>query len=117
MFQIPPKDDFEYVYIGDEIYSFSTSVDGPVLDFRAPMGNSGVPYAWAETKNRFYLFLEHVYVNKSDMTDTKLNPYEFYYAYHLIEGLENVKFQAKRIKITEAHQKKVGHGFKIRKLV
>lgn len=54
-----------YVYVGSEIYTFSS--EEPVTSYVSPLGNSDVPYPYAVTASRTYLMIENVYVNNDDL--------------------------------------------------
>ena len=65
----------QYIYIGPEIYSF-TSI-APIKEYVSPVGNSGVPYPFAiDTQNNIYLMIEDVIMlNRNKFTDL----YDDYY--------------------------------------
>ena len=44
-----------YVFIGDQIYEFST--DEPILKYTSPVGNNDVPYPIAVSKNFVYFIV------------------------------------------------------------
>lgn len=51
---------FTYVWVGPEVVQFKT--DEPVYQFRSPLGNNDVPYAFVQTKSWTYLLTEGVRV-------------------------------------------------------
>lgn len=64
---------FTYVWVGPEVLRFAT--EEPVFQFRSPLGNSDVPYAYAQTKSWTYLLSERVRVPRISGED----PYRVYY--------------------------------------
>jgi len=78
----------EYVFIGDEIYSFYSPNN--IDSFVSPVGNNDVPYPYAiDSCGNYYLFIENVILTRNDI-NTQLfylhddNPYQIYYALDLI---------------------------------
>uniref|UniRef100_A0A6C0HMK1 Uncharacterized protein n=1 Tax=viral metagenome TaxID=1070528 RepID=A0A6C0HMK1_9ZZZZ len=80
--------DNEYVYIGHEIYSFTSISE--IIKYVSPVGNNDVPYPYAIDKdNNIYLMIENVILlnkffknlNSSsiDITNDKFDPYRIYY--------------------------------------
>jgi len=56
---------YKYVFIGHVISIFET--DEPIINYVSPVGNSDVPYPYAETENKIYLMIENVFVFKEDL--------------------------------------------------
>lgn len=56
-----------YVYIGDCIYSFTSSE--PITGYFSNVGNSCVPYPVAVSKSYVYFMLDKVYVNKTEFPE------------------------------------------------
>lgn len=69
--------DTKYTYIGSEVYSFKSPE--PILRYSSPVGNSDVPYPFAETESRYLLMLEKVSMFKSDVG--RQDPYLVYYGH------------------------------------
>ncbi len=66
----------DYIYVGDTIGRFK--LDDLVVGYKSPIGNSGVPYPYIETKYWYYLLLEKVRIPKSNVKGG--DPYKTYYA-------------------------------------
>ena len=66
----------DYIYVGDTIGRFK--LDDLVVGYKSPIGNSGVPYPYIETKDWYYLLLEKVRIPKSNVKGG--DPYKTYYA-------------------------------------
>jgi hypothetical protein len=47
---------YDYIYIGDCIFSFTTEKD-EIIKYHSPVGNNGVPYPFAISKQNTYLML------------------------------------------------------------
>ena len=69
------KDNY-YMYIGNIIYLFKT--DSEITNYYSPVGNSDVPYPFAITKNKIYLMIEGICLEKNDVDDIT-EPYHYYY--------------------------------------
>jgi hypothetical protein len=89
----------DYVYIGSEIYSFTSISE--IIKYVSPVGNSDVPYPYAIDKdNNVYLMIENVILSDKvlkklnnddkagvhnssiDITSDKFEPYNIYYDYY-----------------------------------
>lgn len=71
------KDKFFYVFIGPEIYSFTTKER--IQSFKSPVHGAAVPYPYAETKSYMYFFsFENSYVEKKYFSFKKDIIDEFY---------------------------------------
>lgn len=66
----------QYVVIGESVKEFKT--EEPVKHYHSFIGNSDVPYPYAETSNYYYLTLEGVKVAKEDAKGNS-DPYDYYY--------------------------------------
>jgi hypothetical protein len=66
----------DYIYVGDTIGRFK--LDDLVVGYKSPIGNSGVPYPYIETKDWYYLLLEKVRIPKFNVKGG--DPYKTYYA-------------------------------------
>jgi hypothetical protein len=76
----------EYIWIGSEIYSF-TSLN-KIIKYVSPVGNSDVPYPYAVDKdNNYYLMIENVIIiNSISEINHYEEPYEYYYhEYNIID--------------------------------
>ena len=86
---------FEYVYIGESIYSFKAY--SKILSYVSPVGNSGVPYPYAIDENyNHYLMIEDVVLEMTERFRENLNDgqdaYEYYYSNHTIaNNFEDIK--------------------------
>jgi hypothetical protein len=66
-----------YLHIdGHAVVRFSTTE--PIIDYDAPMGNSFLPYAFAQTATEVYLMLEGKRIPLTP--DSQANPYDVYYS-------------------------------------
>ena len=70
----------EYVYIGNEIKSFTIKQDDVIIKYVSPIGNSDVPYPYAIGKNFTYLMLENKYI-PNEFVDLKNDVYAQYYGF------------------------------------
>lgn len=77
---------FTYVWVGPEVLRFGT--DEPVFEFRSPLGNSNVPYAYAHTKSWTYLLTERVRVPR---IGGGVDPYRVYYEMGLSRLAEHME--------------------------
>jgi hypothetical protein len=83
---------YEYVYIGAEIYTFY--VNSSIVSFESPIGNSDVSYTYAlDEQNSVYLFGEKIkllHTKELDdyLSNTKKDPYDYYYHRSLITSDE-----------------------------
>ena len=68
---------FKYLYIGSEIYLFTSNI--PITKYYSPIGNSASPYPYAKNKDYSYLMVEQYIVDNNDLSDIKEDPYKFYY--------------------------------------
>lgn len=69
------KSDDEYIYIGNEIYSFKTT--DIIQSYDSPIGNSAVPYPYAVGTNYTYLMIEPVKILNEKLKPG--DPYNHYY--------------------------------------
>jgi hypothetical protein len=84
----------EYVHIGIKIFQFTA--ENEIVKYNSEIGNSDVPYPWAEdVDGNCYLMIENVVVMKNDrkLYEPNGSPYTFYY--HLVQtdrcGQLNIK--------------------------
>ena len=68
----------KYIYIGSEIYQFSSIKGDTIEKYYSDIGNSDVPYPYAIGKTHVYIMLDKVAVSK-DFFDMKKGIYEQYY--------------------------------------
>jgi hypothetical protein len=66
-----------YVYIGHDIYSFTTKEK--IIKYVSNIGNNMVPYPYAKTKTDTYLMLEKKIIPNKELIDPT-SPYTYYYA-------------------------------------
>ena len=67
----------KYTYIGSEIYSFNSAE--PIVKYVSTVGNSDVPYPYAETDTKYILMLEKVVVDKAKVGSQ--DPYGVFYGF------------------------------------
>lgn len=68
----------KYIYIGSEIYTFSSICK--IAKFISPVGNSDVPYPYAiDKENNKYLFIEYKILPDTIAVRKYKNPYDYYY--------------------------------------
>lgn len=65
----------EYIYIGSEIYSFTSKTN--IIRFVSPVGNNDVPYPYAiDSNNNYYLMLHTIMIQN---IPKNIDPYTYYY--------------------------------------
>lgn len=71
--------DNKYIFIGSEIEEFVARE--PINQFLTYVGNNDVPYSWAISDNYTYLIQEHVFLNNTDIPESKrlVDAYKYYY--------------------------------------
>jgi hypothetical protein len=69
----------KYIYIGSEIYEFSSVKGDTIETYYSDIGNSDVPYPYAIGKTHVYIMLDKVAVEKS-FFDMKKDIYQQYYS-------------------------------------
>ena len=67
---------FKYLYIGSEIYLFTT--DEAITKFYSPIGNSSVPYPYAKNKYETFIMLDKCIID-NDLIKNVKDPYSYYY--------------------------------------
>ncbi len=104
---VAPKGDFpgnsilietgkgKYIYVGDQVYSFSTGSEKIVAYF-SPVGNNQVPYPYAVgEKNTYFLLDKQIIPN--ELLDLTEDAYPQYYGFTIKdEGMKEVIMKAKR---------------------
>jgi hypothetical protein len=83
----------EYIFIGDQIYSFNT--DNEIVTFESPVGNNDVPYPYAkDDKENYYLLLDDETCSfKIDNISERDDPYKYYYKLRKnIQDCESIKW-------------------------
>jgi hypothetical protein len=66
----------EYMYIGEQIYSFNT--DSPIIKYVSEVGNSDVPYPYAiDQSGKYYLMISNIILTR--VPENIENIYNFYY--------------------------------------
>jgi hypothetical protein len=91
-----------YVFIGSEVYEFSTDNDN-ITKYYSPVGNNDVPYPFAYGDKNIYFMLDRKFVsynkapilNNRDITDA----YSHYYGLFGYEKLNKYSKNMKNIKI------------------
>ncbi len=73
LIKVSPK---KYIYVGDQIYSFTT--DDTITSYYSPLGNNQVPYPYAVGEKSVYFMLDRMAVPVSDI-DLKEDGYGQYY--------------------------------------
>jgi hypothetical protein len=91
----------KYVFIGESVYEFETV--SPITMFRSPIGNSDVPYPFAQDDTFTYLMIEGVKLRNSDLSDVS-NPFDPYGRYYMWDDkykneptLAGIKFPKKLV--------------------
>ncbi len=82
---IRPTKALEYILVADKIEKFKT--DEPITHFISNIGNNDVPYVYAISKTKIYLFTENVIINITNISLTLLEsfkdgsdePFKYYY--------------------------------------
>lgn len=69
-----------YLYIGHEIYSFSTKDNEMISAYFSPVGNSDVPYPYAVGEHHTYFLLDKEMV-PTEYVDMKKDGYAQFYGY------------------------------------
>jgi len=93
------KKGYNYYFVGIETFSFKTSEK--IINYVAPIGNSNVPYPYAESKNYYYMLLDRVYFKKSNLDiDMENSDYDLYNYYWKNEELLKPK-KLDKLKIIE----------------
>lgn len=77
-----------YVFIGHQIFSFTAPE--PIRAYRSPIGNSDVPYPWAEGAENVYLMAENVVLPRR-LIGRGQDPYACYYSLPDAEGARLAK--------------------------
>ncbi len=82
-----------YCFIGGKMYYFKS--DESIIRFSSPIGNSDVPYSFAETKSYYYLFLEKLYFEKTKSMESNFDPYTYYYDNYKIKtfAIKEIKYK------------------------
>lgn len=78
-----------YIFIGWEIYSFSTMKGDEIEKFYSDVGNNDVPYPFAIGKTHIYLMIENVAIRRDvlDMNE------DFYTQYYFPSRVKDCKWQ------------------------
>lgn len=81
-----------YIFIGTEIYSFTTEYE--IVSFSSPIGNNDLPYPFAIDTEKNYYFLNDEYaVMKIDDVSKRSDPYSYLYSViHNIGETENIEW-------------------------
>jgi len=69
---------FTYLFVGEEIYTFTTNEE--ILEYASPMYENDIPYPYAITKNKTYLLGRERQVIPNNLITTQ-DPYESFYKY------------------------------------
>ena len=96
--------DNRYVFIGGEIFIFSTYT--PIITYSSPVGNNDVPYPYAiDMDGNYYLLIENVILRHTEDLSKKIqeydNPYDYYYKYYIIVSHDENKHTPRLMNITE----------------
>lgn len=89
----------KYIYIGEQIYSFTTNKE--IVKFVAPVGNNDVPYSYAiDSDKNYYLLIDDLKIIKYDEKIT--DPYDYFYAFDKKDkknfpNIKNIKVFHQRI--------------------
>jgi hypothetical protein len=74
LFELSP---FNYMYIGESVYTFKTS--DVIKKYVSRVGNNDVPYPYAVGTDNTYLMIENVFIPNSVISQAKSDPYEYLY--------------------------------------
>ncbi len=82
----------KYIFIGTEIYSFTS--ENEIVSFVSPVGNNDVPYPYAiDTKGNFYFLFNEYAVLKIDDVSKHGDPYDYlYFVTGNIGKVENIEW-------------------------
>jgi len=75
--------DGKYVYVGEEIYEFTT--DDRIIRYYSPVGNNDVPYSFAVGEKYVYFMADNAYISreiydeKVPLSETETDGYLYYY--------------------------------------
>jgi hypothetical protein len=67
---------YKYLYIGSEIYSFTSDI--PITKYYSPIGNSDTSYPYAKNKYDTFIMLDKCIID-NDLIDEEDDVYGFYY--------------------------------------
>ena len=84
----------KYLYIGDEIYSFSLK-DDTIVMYYSPVGNGGTPYPYAVGEHHTYFMSDKERV-PNHLLDPKLDGYAQFYGYQMKAGMTEKKMDASK---------------------
>ncbi len=88
-----------YIFVGQEIYSFST-VDGETIQaYYSPVGNSAVPYPYAVGEHHTYFMLEKEYV-PNELLDLTKDAYGQFYGFTVKDEVQKAAIQGAAKKFT-----------------
>ena len=76
--------DNTYMYVGDCIKTFRAAPGDAVKRYVSPVGNSGVPYPYAEGELHTYLLIEDVRIPNAAIRGIRGDPYDFYYNHECV---------------------------------
>lgn len=84
----------KYLFIGDEIYSFSLK-DDTIVMYYSPVGNGMVPYPYAVGEHHTYFMSDKECV-PNHLLDPKLDGYAQFYGYKMKSGITEKKMEASK---------------------
>ena len=84
----------KYLFIGDEIYSFSLK-DDTIVMYYSPVGNGGTPYPYAVGEHNTYFMSDKERV-PNHLLDPKLDGYAQFYGYQMKSGTTEKKMDASK---------------------
>jgi hypothetical protein len=106
----------DYIFIGDDIYSFSTPNDEKITHYYSPLGNNDVPYPFAVSNNYTYFMLDKVKLpNQIISLDNKDSPfykdrYSQFYGFHIEDKKERKKWEKMIKEMKEPYRTKLVHS-------
>ena len=93
----------QYLYIGNEIYSFETKDNEMISAYFSPVGNSDVPYPYAVGEHYTYFMLDKEMV-PTDHLDLKKDGYAQFYGYIDTGKKDVIEASKKKYKFKMLHK-------------
>ena len=96
-----------YVFIGSEVYEFSTS-DDTIIKYYSPVGNNDVPYPFAYGDKNIYFMLDRKTVSyKNAQALDNMNKTDAYMHYYGHSGYAKLEKYSKKMKSVKIIQKRI----------
>lgn len=87
---------FKYLYIGSEIYLFTT--DTPITKYYSPIGNGSVSYPYAKNKYDTFIMLDKCIID-NELIDGEKDVYGYYYKTVMDKKNKNVYYKFNNVKV------------------